>query len=107
MEVVHPLLVVIPSSFQCFLEHEILILRAIPAAIYEPKSSPAFFAMLIVLVIRAIKRTIIELHATKPISSPTTANIKSVVLGYKKPRCVCVPFNHPWPISLPSSYCKL
>ena len=37
-----------------------------------------------------------------PISSPITAKIKSVVLGYKKPNCVWFPFNSPIPVSPPA-----
>ena len=37
-----------------------------------------------------------------PISSPITAKIKSVVLGYKKPNCVWFPFNNPIPVRPPA-----
>ena len=75
-------------SFQYFLTCGIKIFRATPIAIYEPKSSLAVFAMLIALVINITYIIIIALHTIKPISSPITEKIKSVVLGYKKPKCV-------------------
>ena len=54
------------------------------------------------LVIRTIYIIIIPAQVINPISSPITAKIKSVVFGYKNPKCVCVPFIQPCPTSLPA-----
>lgn len=42
------------------------------------------------------------LHIINPNSSPITEYIKSVVLGYKYPKCVCVPFKKPNPNNPPA-----
>ena len=84
----HLLLEVIPLSFLYFLSYEIKIFRAIPIAIYEPKSFFAVFATLIDLVIIITYKTTTAAENINPNSSPITENIKSVVLGYKYPNCV-------------------
>src|SRR4029434_5265142 len=38
---------------------------------------------------------------TSPNSSPNTAKMKSVCRSGRKSRCVCVPFNHPFPTTPP------
>ena len=83
MEVAHQLLEVIPLSSQCFLTYEIKIFRAIPVAIYDPKSFFAVFATFNALVIIITYKTTIAPEKINPNSSPITENIKSVVLGYK------------------------
>ena len=58
---------------------------AIPAAIYEPKSSLAVFATYIAFVIKIKYKTITSAAIINPISSPIAEYIKSVVCGYKYP----------------------
>jgi len=62
------------------------IVRAIPIAIYAPSLSIAFLAILIAPKIKTRYKTIIAPATINPISSPITAKIKSVVLGYKYPK---------------------
>lgn len=84
-------------SFQYFLVHEKTIFRVNPITKYEPKSSWAVFATCIHFEISITYIITIQLQIINPNSSPITEYIKSVVLGYKYPKCVCVPCKNPSP----------
>ena len=88
MEVVFLLLAKAPLSYQYFLPCGRKILRAIPIAIYEPKSSFAVFATYIAFVTKITYSIITPAETINPISSAISEKIKSVVFGYKKPNCV-------------------
>ena len=64
---------------------------AIPIALHEPVLLVAVFAIFIAFVINTIYTITIARQVIKRNSSRITEKIKSVVLGYKKPNCVCVP----------------
>lgn len=89
-------------SYQCFLVYEKIIFRVNPITKYEPKLSGAVFATCIHFEINSTYIITITLHTIKPNSSPITEKIKSVVLGYRYPKCVCVPCIKPSPKSPPA-----
>ena len=66
-----------------------------------PQNSFAVFATYTAFVINITYKIITAPATINPISSPITENIKSVVLGYKKPNCVWFPFNKPIPNNCP------